>query len=166
MAINAYSFQDKNSATKITEHLIAELFKENNYIVFDVSNISYYQIQDIDLLVYNKYDKTRLKIEIKSDSYLSPNYFAETISNTTKQTLGCWLKTQSDYIFYYFEKNKELHVIPTKQAQQYVLERYNSLKTINVATKNNFGEIIYYTEGKLINKKDIQKHININLFYL
>lgn len=165
MAIQAYSFKEKNSATKTTEHLIAELCKKNGYVVFDVSNIKSYQEKDIDLLMYNKYDKTQFKIEIKSDTYLSPNYFAETISNISKNTLGCWLKTKSDYIFYYFEKNKELHIIPTKKAQEYVLKRYNKLKSVKVATKNDSGKILYYTEGKLVNKKDIQKNVDIKIIY-
>lgn len=166
--IKTYSFSDKNNATKRTEILIKQWYEKYGYLVFDVSDLKGYQVKDIDLLVYYNGDvNTQLKLEVKSDTYESNNYFAEVISNTSKNTLGCWLQTESDYIMYYFEKSCELHMIPTKQAQDYVINNYDKLKSVFVGTKTDNGKkILYYTEGKLVNKKQLQKAIDIEIYDL
>lgn len=164
--IKTYSFEDKNNATKNTELLIKRWYEDNNWLVLDVSNMKGYQEKDIDLIAYYDTVESQVKLEIKSDSYDSPNYFAETISNTTKNTLGCWMKTEADLLMYYFEKDKEVHVIPVKQAQQYIIDNYDNLKTIQVGTKNKHGRTLYHTEGKLVNKKKLQKAIGIEVYDL
>lgn len=165
-AIKTYSFNEKNNATKKTELLIKEWYEDNNWLVLDVSNMKGYQEKDIDLIAYLDSIESQTMLEIKSDTYESPNYFAETISNTTKNTLGCWMKTEADLLMYYFEKTKEVHVIPVKEAQQYIKDNYNNLKTVKVGTKDNRGRVLYYTEGKLVNKKQLQKAIDIKIYDL
>lgn len=164
--VKTYSFEDKNNATKKTELLIKEWYEDNDWLVLDVSNMKGYQEKDIDLIAYYDTVESQVKIEIKSDSYQSPNYFAETISNTSKNTLGCWMKTEADYLMYYFEKDKEVHVIPVREAQQYIKDNYDNLKTAKVGTKDKRGRILYYTEGKLVNKRKLQKAIDIQIYDL
>lgn len=167
MTVKTYSFKDKNNATKKTEELIATWYRDNGYTVIDVSNDKEYQQKDIDLIAYYNNDKTiQTKLEIKSDSYESTNYFAEVISNTSKNSLGCWLKTEADLLLYYFEKRHEVHVIPVKEAQQYVLDNYDRLKSVLVGTKADNGKVLYYTEGKLINKKVLQQAMDIQIVNL
>ena len=90
-AIKTYSFNEKNNATKKTELLIKEWYEDNDWLVLDVSNMKGYQARDIDLIAYKDWNvDSQVLIEVKSDTYESSNYFAETISNTTKNTLGCW----------------------------------------------------------------------------
>lgn len=167
MTIKTYSFKDKNNATKTTEKLITTWYEDNGYIIKDVSDDKIYQEKDIDLIAYRKDDTTfQTKLEVKSDTYESTNYFAEVISNTNKDSLGCWLKTEADLLLYYFEKRQEVHVIPVKEAQQYVLDNYDRLKSVLVGTKAENGKVLYYTEGKLINKKALQKAMNIQIVNL
>lgn len=166
-AIKTYSFNEKNNATKKTELLIKKWYEDNDWLVLDVSNMKGYQARDIDLIAYKDGNvDSQVLIEVKSDTYESSNYFAETISNTTKNTLGCWLKTEADLLMYYFEKTKEVHVIPVKEAQKYVIDNYDKLKTVKVGTRANNGRLLYYTEGKLVNKKQLQKAINIEIYNL
>ena len=141
-AIKTYSFNEKNNATKKTELLIKEWYEDNDWLVLDVSNMKGYQARDIDLIAYKDGNvDSQVLIEVKSDTYESSNYFAETISNTTKNTLGCWLKTEADLLMYYFEKTKEVHVIPVKEAQKYVIDNYDKLKTVKVGTRANNGRL-------------------------
>ena len=166
LEIKTYGFEDKNNDSKQTELLIKEWYEDNGWLVLDVSNMRGYQEKDIDLIAYYDTVESQTKIEIKSDTYQSPNYFAETISNTSKNTLGCWMKTEADLLMYYFEKDKEVHVIPVKQAQQYINDNYDNLKTVRVGTKDKNGRTLYYTEGKLVNKRKLQKAIDIEIYDL
>lgn len=167
MSTKSYCFYSKNNDSKKTESLIADFFRSKGYLMLDVSNMKGYQEKDIDFLAYiNGERDSQVKLEVKSDTYNSPNYFAEVISNTTKNTLGCWLNTQADYLLYYFEYNKELHIIPVKEAQEYVLNNYDNLKSTFTSTKTKNGKILYYTEGKLINKKKLQKVLDITVLNL
>lgn len=166
-AVKTYTFEEKNDATKRTETLIKEWYEDNDWLVLDVSNMKGYQQRDIDLIAYKDGNvDTQVMLEVKSDAYISNNYFAETISNTSKNTLGCWMKTEADLLMYYFEKTHEVHVIPVKEAQQYVKDNYDKLKTVKVGTRTDSGRLLYYTEGKLINKKQLQKAINIEIYNL
>ena len=55
-----------------------------------------------------------ITVEAKADKVISSNIFFETISNKEKNTLGCMLKTEADYIFYYFIAFKELYILKRK----------------------------------------------------
>ena len=50
-----------------------------------------------------------ITVEAKADKVPSSNIFFETISNKEKNTLGCMLKTEADYVFYYFLAYKEFY---------------------------------------------------------
>ena len=65
-----------------------------------------------------KKDNEEIKIEIKTDYTKYDNFYCELISCEYLNTPGCWVKTESDYIFYYFVEKKKLYVLDTKQAKQ------------------------------------------------
>jgi len=134
--IKSYDFNKKNDDSKKVEALIIEFLESRGNRVEDVSDIEYYRKIDVDLLVHNEKNKI-IKLEVKADSTKTKNYFAETISNDKKNTLGCWLLTESDYIAYYFELDKELHIIPTKPAQEYVIKNKNNLTHISLNRFHN-----------------------------
>ena len=167
MAGYYFCTKDKE-ARKPTEEIIDWLKKE--YFVMNVEKDPSYQEKDIDLLVFKTEPKEfpkRFKVEVKIDKYsTTKNYFAETISNTTIGAIGCWYKTKSDYIIYYFKDIKEVHVIPTKPAQVYVRAHESTFKRHYAETTGPNGEHWYFTEGRLVPKKELQKAVEIQIFYL
>ena len=105
---NDYSWKlQKELGERGVVHVIEWLYLLNNTTgVWDVQDEKEYQIKDIDLLWTTEsggedYD-TAKTIEVKTDFYTTGNFFFETVSNVKKNTLGCFLKTEADFLFYYF----------------------------------------------------------------
>jgi len=69
--------------------------------VLNVENDEKYQAADVDLLWKTTLgDKT---IEIKGDTYhRTGNFFLETHSNKERNTPGCFMYTEADFVYYYF----------------------------------------------------------------
>ena len=120
--------------------------------VWDVQDDKAYQTKDIDLLWSIQPDDKELTVEVKTDTYSSGNFFFETISNVSKNTLGCFLKTEADFIFYYFINMGQLYVLDTGLIQKWFLDnktRYNEKK---IGTDN-----LYQSKGYAIPIKDVPK---------
>src|SRR5699024_5516662 len=112
----------KQAATDIEAFLNG--FKETIKVI-NVEDVEVYQEKDIDLLWrrYSNDKKVETTIEIKGDLYhYTGNYFFETISNKSKQTPGCFMYTEAEYLFYYYVNEKELHVIPMEATRKWFKE--------------------------------------------
>ena len=116
-----------DAMNKIITYLIDEY--GNNYYFYDVSNLKGYQEDDIDILMKDKVTDNILKIEIKSDftNYKTENFFAEYCSCERTGSEGCWTKTKSDYILYWFPNKGDVYFLPTELAQNIIKE--NSFRT-------------------------------------
>lgn len=164
---NQYYFHDVDkSARKPTEDIMEWL--KQWYTVINVEDDKTWRQRDVDLLALQSLDgkfPTCTKLEIKVDKYHgTPNYCCEIISNTSKNSIGCWYQTQSDYIVYYFPNIRELHLINTKQAQEYVKANESKFKNLNVDTTGRNGEYWYSTLNKLVPRKEMQKHVDVKIF--
>ncbi len=110
-------------------HILEWLYTLSNTVgVWDVQDDKEYQEKDIDLLWTVEPGDKEYTIEVKTDTYKSGNFFFETVSNVSKNTLGCFLKTEADFIFYYFIEMGQLFVLNTGAIQKWFLEnksRYN-----------------------------------------
>ena len=163
--MNKYGFHQQDKQAKGASQEITEYLEARGFVVKNVEDSWIYQKMDIDLLAFK--DGRIYWIEIKADSYYKTgNYFAESISNSNTNSLGCWFKTKSHFIFYYFTKEKELHIINTIQAQNWTTSHKKSLKTRKTSTKGYNGKILYESEGYLINRKLLQNSIDIDVKYL
>ena len=98
-----YDFKTSNELGKIGEAIAEKYFNQSNKIksYLDVTKDDIYREKDIDFITYMKNGDV-ITVEAKADKVISSNIFFETISNKEKNTLGCMLKTEADYIFYYF----------------------------------------------------------------
>lgn len=149
---------------------------DDTVTVHNVENNKRYQEKDIDLVwLYfrdDRYEGDNIgtsTLEVKADTYDSPNFFLEIISNDNKNTPGCFLQTQSDYLYYYFINKKILYIIPTKEAQDWYyskIEQGKQFKHASVPTKNKFGEVLYRNKGALVNIKQMMKEVNISEYDL
>lgn len=163
--LNTYDFYSKDAQTQKGTKDIVDYFS-NWYFIIDVQDEEEYQKKDIDLIVLDKQDIHDVHtVEIKCDSYgkKSSNYFAETISNKNKNTLGCWLITESDYIAYYFPDLRELHMIKTKSAQEWTKEHLEELPKRQLSTGDGHGNVYYKSEGVLINRQVLIDAIGISI---
>lgn len=146
---------------------------EETVTVHNVEDFKTFQEKDIDLVWLSILKEKGPKycvattIEIKADTYYrTGNYFFETISNTKKNNPGCFLVTESDFLYYYFIEQKELHVIPTKAAQEWFLANKSKFKERRVDTTGKNGELYYQNVGSLVPRNELQKHVDVQVYDL
>ena len=153
------SFRNKSkigeiACRKATEYLLAE-----GYWVHDVELDEEYFSQDIDLLIY-KEELGEQSVEVKGDKYPIKNFFLETIANTTKNTPGCILITQSDYLFYVFNNENRLYIFETEKLQLWLRFNYPRLEKRYPETRGENGEYYYSTEGCLAPVNEVVQALN------
>lgn len=85
-------------------------------------------------------------VEIKTDTYKTGNMFFETISNEEYQTKGCLMKTNADFLFYYFPnyQNGALYIFQMKAFRKFVLDNLSYFKERRVTntTHTSLGYIV------------------------
>lgn len=130
-------------------------------IALDVQDIREYQLKDIDLLVLTKNNK-RISIEVKTDRYYNTgNFFFETISNKQKNTPGCFMYTEADYIFYYYTGVNIVYMIPVNESRRWFISNINSFRIRETSTDD-----VYITVGRLVPRNEIMKNIDIQVINL
>ncbi len=146
------------AASAVAEQAAADLeaFLAEQPSTISVCNVEHdpaYQMKDIDLLWTRSLPDKSLKtctIEVKGDRYhQTGNYFFETVSNEGKNTPGCFLYTQADYIFYYFVAERELHILPMPATRTWFLKHLTSFRERRTSTPVGKGAA-YVTVGRLI----------------
>lgn len=133
--------------------------------VINVENNPEYQDKDIDLIWnYTKDNQTFSKtIEVKTDTYDSPNFFFETLSNVEKGTPGCFLYSEADFLFYYYiHKNKKtLYILPFKKTREWFNLNRNIYLSRQTSTPiNNSIMSEYRTEGSLVPIVDVLTQVD------
>lgn len=153
MGTNSYDFKTvldigKQASLEITEFLLS---LPETVDVINVEDDSMYQGRDIDL-IWLRYDGESLygtEIEVKGDRYFrTGNFYLETVSNTSKNTPGCFMYTEAEEIFYYFVPERELFLIPTKKARAWFVENMDKFPEKKVFTPVR-GQG-YYTLGRIV----------------
>ena len=106
-----------------------------------------YQAKDIDLIwatITRDYT-----IEIKADRWhATGNFFFETVSNKEKGTLGCFLYTEADFVFYYYPEPRTLYILPMPRARNWFLANVDRFEEKETTTP--VGSEYYTTVGRLI----------------
>ena len=158
-----YDFKTSNELGKIGEEITEKYLDQSNKVksYINVTKNKKYKDKDIDFITYMKNGDV-ITVEAKADKVISSNIFFETISNKEKNTLGCMLKTEADYIFYYFIAFKELYILKRKQYVDWVKKEKLYLpgcdykEFYNRATNPETGlTYLYTTGGYIIPKKYI-----------
>lgn len=105
------------------EHIIEYLNNSDNVKkIVDVRDIREYQKMDVDFLVTFA-DGIERKIEVKTDTYKSGNIYYEVISSEESDTLGCFEKTEADYLFYYFVNWGYLYILGMGEYRKWFQEK-------------------------------------------
>lgn len=148
------------------EEIIKFLQKNTNIKeIKNVSNIDEYRLKDIDLIVHFKNGQS-YSLEIKTDTFDSGNIFYETLSCIETQTLGCFEKTQADYIFYFFIKTKELYILKTNEYRKWFhtnIDKFNRKEIPNMSRSN---KSLIYGEGYTIKKKYLESQFKYYKKYI
>lgn len=147
--------ESKRLAEQASDEIEQWLKKFNNVTdVINVEDSKKYQERDIDLIF--KTNKRKYEVEIKGDTHGDTgNFFFETVSNTSKDSPGCFMYTEADLMFYYFLPTKVLYVLPIPRTRKWFKKHMEKFKTITVSTRVNND--FYDTKGKLV---DIPRVIN------
>ena len=100
--------------------------------LIDVSKDKWFQQFDIDFLQVTN-DGIN-KIEVKTDEIAdrTRNMVYEVYSDKRFYTLGCFEKTEADYIFYYLINTNILYIFDTQELREWVLEHQHNLKLVDM----------------------------------
>lgn len=100
--------------------------------IIDVSNDVEYQNIEVDAIVCYS-NRPSVKIEIKTDFFdWTGNIVFEVFSSYERGTAGGFVKTQSDFILYYFPNTGVLYSIKTIPFKLFVLSNKNKLKYVKM----------------------------------
>ena len=148
-----YDFYEQDALAKRGSVHVEKYLKDSPRIAFvkNVEDDPYYQQIDVDIICGAKEDNSiqEKKIEVKVDTFFdrSNNYFFELVSNRTKNSDGCLIVTESDFLFYYFME-KELHIFKTLELQYWLVNNEQRFKKKEVKNK-------FYTTMGIIVPRDI-----------
>lgn len=86
--------------------------------ILDVRDSPMYQEKDVDFILKMKTGK-EYKIEIKTDTYTSGNIYFETMSSLETDSVGCLIKTEADYLFYFYINLGTLYIMDMKKYKEW-----------------------------------------------
>ena len=101
--------------TRIFEYLES---RDDVESVIDVTDQRHFQKIDVDYLVKTT-DGKEYKVEVKTDTYKSGNIYYETISSKESDTIGCFNKTEADFLMYYFINWGYLYIFSMPEYQKW-----------------------------------------------
>lgn len=148
-----HDFVSSSKIGAIGESIIYEYLCDmpNVQEVIDVRKDKHYQEVDIDyiLIMQDGHERT---VEVKTDSYVSPNLFFETMSSLESNSIGCMYKTQATWLLYYFLTTKELYVLKMPDFRDWVDENIKRFEKKRIKNWRYDRVRKYTTEGRLIPK--------------
>lgn len=146
--VSRHTFEDKNKIADEYSIKVKEYFKRKGIKVVDLEGNKLYQKKDVDFIL--KKGSKRMKVELKSDTYIPRNFYIETVSNVGKNTKGCFLYTESDFILYGFVNHGIFYMIPTVKFQEWFSKNEHRFSEPNTKVFTPAGEDGYYSKGKLV----------------
>ena len=146
------------------EATAAAWLKQNGWLCFNVSRSDYYRKKDIDLFCFKSADGERqiAKIEVKNDNFAhkSGNLVFETVSNTSKDTLGWTLYSEADYFL--IVSGPLMYIIPGKETVEWFSSNYDRFREITVPTVFNDGEKTrYFAKARLVPQSTFDEEVGI-----
>ncbi|BAY42142.1 hypothetical protein NIES2111_65380 (plasmid) [Nostoc sp. NIES-2111] len=145
----AYSMDD---AVQVANQAAADIEawlwgKSETISVVNVENDPDYQRRDIDLIWTTHNGETL--IEIKGDRWnKTRNLFFETHSNLERNTPGCFMYTEANWLFYYFVSTRQLYKLPMPKTREWFLITIRRFRERSTTTP--VGNGYYTTVGRLV----------------
>lgn len=127
-------FHKDNIVGQNGEYIIYNYLSNHSSTInlIDVSKDKWFQQFDIDFIQVTN-DGIN-KIEVKTDKIADKtgNMVYEVYSDKRFYTLGCFEKTEADYIFYYLINTNILYIFDTQELREWVLEHQHNLKLVDM----------------------------------
>lgn len=127
-------FHKDNIVGQNGEYIIYNYLSNHSSTInlIDVSKDKWFQQFDIDFIQVTN-DGIN-KIEVKTDRIADKtgNMVYEVYSDKRFYTLGCFEKTEADYIFYYLINTNILYIFYTQELREWVLEHQHNLKLVEM----------------------------------
>ena len=127
-------FHKDNIVGQNGEYIIYNYLSNHSSTInlIDVSKDKWFQQFDIDFIQVTN-DGIN-KIEVKTDRIAdrTGNMVYEIYSDKRFYTLGCFEKTEADYIFYYLINTNILYIFDTQELREWVLEHQHNLKLVDM----------------------------------
>ena len=127
-------FHKDNIVGQNGEYIIYNYLSKHSSTInlIDVSKDKWFQQFDIDFIQVTN-DGIN-KIEVKTDRIAdrTGNMVYEVYSDKRFYTLGCFEKTEADYIFYYLINTNILYIFYTQELREWVLEHQHNLKLVEM----------------------------------
>lgn len=118
--------EDLNDGKKAEELVRFKLSQTGKFeSIWDCSDDKYFQSKDIDILAL-KQDGQITKIEVKADrqAHRTGNLAWE---QKTSGNIGCFAKTEADYIMYYVVGNGSLYIFQPKVLRRYIEQSHKRM---------------------------------------
>lgn len=126
--------------------------------VHDVQDDPRFQHRGIDLLWEHRGGKLT-SIEVKGDRHARrQTYFFELVSNVEKNTPGCFLYSEADWLLYVFLETREVHQLPLPAVRQWFLGKENTFPLRKANTQ--MGTHFYTTVGATVPISDVMRNIS------
>jgi len=152
--MKSYTFDEKDEFSKNGIKSVCSYLNtlKKTIEIKNVEDDKEYQKNGIDLVwIYRKgKNNVMISIEVKTDKYITGNFWLETLSNERIGTLGCFVKCKARYLFYYFINWKNMYIIPMKKARPWFLENINRFKESKTSTKDINNNHQHITVGRLV----------------
>lgn len=159
--VNTFNVKDTfkvgDSASEKVEHFLKS-FSETLSVI-NVEKDKDYQKRDIDLLwlFLHRGKSVKKMIEVKGDTHSTGNFAFETVSNKEKGTMGCFLYTECDYLYYVFLKTDDLYIFKMDEVQPWFKNNYHKFKEIQIKTEVRNKRGTYTTLCRLVPIKFLLK---------
>lgn len=118
--------------------------------IWDCSDDEYFQNKDIDILA-QKSDGKIVKIEVKADrlAHKTQNLVWEQV---TSGHIGCFAKTEADFIMYYTVGDGELYIFRPKEVRRYIERSHKKLISMGDNAEGYLLKINELLKEKLIRR--------------
>ena len=153
----SYDMKDTYSISEEGIKVTLDFLEKNDNIIkiIDVQDSEEYRKKDIDLIALFKNNK-KATIEVKYDTYKSGNLYFETISNMSKGTEGCLMYSEAHFLFYCFEKYKQIYILNLPKFREWFIKNKENFDRKTTSTKIG-NKTVYQSEGYTIPLKAIKK---------
>jgi hypothetical protein len=162
--VNSATFQQRQSQEDLAMFAVAEYLAAKDGTTYVMpATIEQQKNDDIDLVWARvvRGQEVERTVEVKVDSYVhkTGNFAFETVSNESKTTPGCFLRTKAYWFIYVCSTNMVAWIMPTQAVQDWFLRELatqpNRFRLFETSTKVNGS--YYNTLGRLVPSIEVEQ---------
>ncbi len=142
-------------AVDLTRTFLTDLEPESR--IHDVQNDPRFQHRGVDLL-WDRPGLPVLGVEVKGDrNARRGNFFFELLSNAEKESPGCFLYSEADWLTYVFLETQTVYALPLDETRAWF--RQHAAQYPLKHTQTRTGPVRYTTVGAVVPVKHVLTHV-------